>query len=80
MTNGSLMKARGAFCKPFDLHKVIIGLENQFSVFFRVGVLHKFYCILRSLWIYFPNFFEFLSFLIKILYYIQSNEIKENID
>ena len=25
---------------------MIIGLENQFSVFLRVAVLHRFYCIL----------------------------------
>ena len=36
-TNGSLMKVEsiaecslGAFCNTFDLHKAIIGLENQF--------------------------------------------------
>ena len=29
----------------FDLHQAIIGLENHFSVFFRVDVLHRFYCI-----------------------------------
>ena len=35
----------GAFCNTFDLHKAIIGLENQFMVFLRVAVLHRFYCI-----------------------------------
>ena len=47
MTNGSLMKVKkiadtplGAFCNTFDLHYGIIGLENQFSVFLRVAVLH----------------------------------------
>ena len=29
----------------FDLHLVIIGLENQFLVFLRVATLHRFYCI-----------------------------------
>ena len=33
----------GAFCNTFDLHKVIIGLENQFWFFLRVAVLHRFY-------------------------------------
>ena len=42
MTNGSLMKVE--CIATFDLHKAIIGLENQFSVFFRVAVLHRFYC------------------------------------
>ena len=28
----------GAFCNTFDLHKAIIGPENQFSVFLRVAV------------------------------------------
>ena len=27
-----------------DLHLAIIGLENQYSVFMRVAVLHRFYC------------------------------------
>ena len=35
----------GAFCNTFDLHYAIIGLENQFLVFLRVPVIHKFYCI-----------------------------------
>ena len=35
----------GAFCNTFDLHKAIIGLGNQFLVFLRVAVLHRFYCI-----------------------------------
>ena len=41
-TNGSLMKVEsvaecslGAFCNTFDLHKAIIGLENQFWSFFK---------------------------------------------
>ena len=40
-TNGSLMKVEsiaecslGAFCNTFDLHSAIIGLENQFLLFF----------------------------------------------
>ena len=39
MTNGSLMKVEstaeclGAFCNTFDLHKVIIGLENPHTKF-----------------------------------------------
>ena len=52
MTNGSFMKVKvlqnaplGAFCNSLDLHfKAIIGLENQFSVFLRVAILHRFYC------------------------------------
>ena len=35
----------GAFCNTFDLHYVIICLENQFVVFLGVAVLHRFYCI-----------------------------------
>ena len=35
---------RGAFCNNFDLHEAIIDLENQFSVFLTVAVLHRFYC------------------------------------
>ena len=53
MTNGSLMNAesiaectRGAICNTFDLHLAKIGLENQFVVFLRVAVLHRFYCTL----------------------------------
>ena len=51
MTNGSLMKVESiaecsTFCDTFDLHKAIIGHENQFSVFSRVAVLHRFYCSL----------------------------------
>ena len=48
--NGSLMKVEsiaecfGAFCNTFDLHLVIIGLENQFSVILRVAILYRFYC------------------------------------
>ena len=40
MTNGSLMKVEssGAFCNTFDLHKEIIGLENQFLLLLRVAV------------------------------------------
>ena len=34
MTNGSLMKVESiAECSTFNLHSVIIGLENQLSVF-----------------------------------------------
>ena len=48
MTNGSLTKVESIaewFCNTFDLHLAIIDLENQFSVFFRVAVLHRFYCM-----------------------------------
>ena len=41
----------GAFCNTFDLHYGIIGHENQFLVFLRVAILHRFYCILLQ---YFP--------------------------
>ena len=51
MTNGSLMKVESiAECSPRrilqynDLHKAIIGLENQFVVFLRVALLDGFYC------------------------------------
>ena len=40
---------RGAFCSTFDLHQAIIGLENQFLVFLRVAILHRFYCKLFSI-------------------------------
>ena len=33
-----------AFCNAFNLHLAIIGLENQFLVFLRVAVLHRFNC------------------------------------
>ena len=45
----------GAFCNTFDLHSAIIGLENQFVVFLRVAVSHRFYCILLSL-LYYSGF------------------------
>ena len=41
----------GAFCNTFDLHYLIIGLENQFSVFLRVAVLRRFYCIFLLIYI-----------------------------
>ena len=56
-TNGILMKAKsiaecslGAFCNTFDLHLAIIGLENQFLVFFlsgclRQGLLYYMFCL-----------------------------------
>ena len=39
LTNGSLMKVGSIaeFRNTFDLHKAIIGLENQFSVFLKVA-------------------------------------------
>ena len=47
-TNGSLMKIEsiaecsfGAFCITSDLHQAIIGLENQFLVFFLSGRLRQ---------------------------------------
>ena len=55
MTDGSLMKvvsiaecSLGAFCNTFDLHETIIGLENQFLVFFLNGCLRQvlLYCCL----------------------------------
>ena len=53
MTNGTLMKVEstaicslGAFCNTFDLHYAIISLENQqFLVFLRVALLHRFYTV-----------------------------------
>ena len=54
MTNCSLLKVEtvaecphGAFCNTFDLHSALIGLENQFVVFLRVAVLHRFYCTVK---------------------------------
>ena len=47
MTNGSSMKVESTaecFLQYFDLHYTIIGLENLFSVFLGVAVLHRFYC------------------------------------
>ena len=48
ITNGSLMKVEsiaecslGAFCNTFDLHSAIIGLENQFFVFFLSGCFRQ---------------------------------------
>ena len=47
-TNCSLMKVKsiaecsfGAFCNTFDLHLAIIGLENQFLIFFLSGRLRQ---------------------------------------
>ena len=48
MGNSSLMKVKsiaecstGAFCNTFDLHLAIIGIENQFLVFFLSGRLRQ---------------------------------------
>ena len=43
ITIGSLLKVKSIaeFCNTFDLHLAIIGLKTQFSVFFRVAVLHR---------------------------------------
>ena len=50
MTNVSLMKvesiaecSKGSILQYFDLHLAIISIENQFLVFLRVAVLHRFY-------------------------------------
>ena len=54
MTNGSLMKVESiaeAFCNTYDLHSAIISFENQFLVFLRVDVLHKFYCTAQTEWV-----------------------------
>ena len=37
----------GAFCNTFDLHLAIIGLENQFLVYFWVATLDSYYCKLE---------------------------------
>ena len=42
MTNGSFMKVESI--AEYSLHLSIIGIENQFLVFLRVIVLHRFYC------------------------------------
>ena len=47
MTNVSLMKVE-ILQNTFGLHSAISGLENQFSVFFRVAVLHRFTVILNE--------------------------------
>ena len=39
MAIGNLMKVESI---AFDQHRAIIGVENQFSVFLRVTVLHRF--------------------------------------
>ena len=51
-TNGSLMQIEsiaecflGAFFNTFDLHSVIIGLENQFLVFFLSGRLRQVFTV-----------------------------------
>ena len=70
----------GAFCNTFDLHKAIIGLENQFSVFFRVAVLHRFYCNPCNLsqmfykLIKFSDYFDFIVVrAIDVLLYLPYN-------
>ena len=42
----------GSFCNTFDLLEAIICLENQFSVFLRVVVLHRVYCTQGDQWAY----------------------------
>ena len=37
--------AECSFCNTFELHKAIIGLENQLEDILRVAVLHRFNCI-----------------------------------
>ena len=32
----------------YELHSAIIGIENLFTVFFRVAVLHRFYCTILT--------------------------------
>ena len=56
MTIGSLMKVESiaefshwSILQYFDLHKVIIGLENQFWSFLSVVVSHRVYCMYRYL-------------------------------
>ena len=46
---------------------MIIGLENQFSVFLRVAILYRFYCSLYSTWAKISNNF-LLLFLNKMLF------------
>ena len=36
-----------AECSPFDPHLAISGIENQFSVFLKVAVLHMLYCMYK---------------------------------
>ena len=46
LEHSAILLTLGAFCNTctFDLHEAIIGLENQFFVFLRVAVLHRFSC------------------------------------
>ena len=39
----------GAFCSTFDPHLTVFGLENQFLVFLRKAVLHRFNCSVKPL-------------------------------
>ena len=56
MTNGSLMKVKN-YCRMLPLeHSAIrltcikmIGLENQFSIFLRVAILHRFRVDIKAL-------------------------------
>ena len=56
MTNGSLLKVKSiaecsswAFCNTFDLYKVIIGLENQFSIFLKWLIYTGFTVVINQL-------------------------------
>ena len=59
----------GAFCNTFDLHLAIIGLENQFAVFLRVAVLHRFYCVTSDLKGLFSIVFLFLYEIYDTFFY-----------
>ena len=41
--------AKCSFCNTLDLHLVIIGLENQFSVSLRMAILQRFYVIQKDM-------------------------------
>ena len=38
------VESNAEYSNAFDLHKAMIGLENQFTAFLRLVVLHRFYC------------------------------------
>ena len=51
----------GAFYNTFDLHLTIIGLENQFSIFFGIAVLQRFYCMSELTWAWPPIWYIYFG-------------------
>ena len=72
MTNGSLRKSKVLFCNTFDLQLAINGIENHFSVFMRVAVLHRFYCNVACFLLFAVLFF-------KIKLNFQKNSLKHTV-